>query len=147
MKKILPQANTLETVLKVFLYAGLKPNCTKEDIADYCSFDIRQADYYLSACIYLGLFDEHGKLTDKGQEIMDGEDGTYRERIYELILNDELIGRFFVHKLLFPQDDIKAYAANLTREFFPEYGDAVIERRSSALVGWCDTIAAYLKMK
>lgn len=147
MKRILPQANTLETVLKVFLYAGLKPNCTKEDIAEYCQFDPRQADYYLGACIYLGLFDENGQLTPLGAEIIEKDDSSYRDRIYEIILRDPLIGAFFVHMLVFPDDDIKAYAAKLTASMFPEYGDAVINRRSSALVGWCVEIAKYLKLK
>jgi len=147
MKKILPQANTLETVLKVFLYAGLKPNCTKEDIAEYCQFDPRQADYYLGACIYLGLFDMNGKLTPAGEDILEADGSSYRERIYELILNDQLIGAFFVHMIVFPDDNIKAFAANLTAKMFPEYGEAVINRRSSALVGWCVEIAKYLKLK
>lgn len=147
MKRILPQANTLETVLKVFLYAGLKPNCSKEDIADYCQFELRQADYYLGACIYLGLFDEEGKLTPIGTEIIEANDSSYRDRIYEIILNDSLIGAFFVHMLVFPEDDIKAYAARLTANMYPEYGEAVINRRSSALVGWCVEIAKYLKLK
>ena len=142
-KKILPQANTLDTVIKVFLYAGLKTDCTKEDIADFCQFDIRQSDYYLGACIYLGLFDEHGELTCLGQEILDGDEELLKKRIYELILNDELIGKFFTHMILFPRDDIRAFAAKLTREYFPQYGDAVINRRSSCLVGWCKEIQDY----
>lgn len=147
MQKLLPQANTLETVLKVFLYAGLKPNCTKEDIAEYCNFDPRQSDYYLSACIYLGLFGEDGNLTTLGREILETEDGSYRDRIYEIILNDPLIGAFFVHMLVFPGDDIKRFAANLTSKMYPQYGKAVIDRRSSALVGWCIEIADHLKLK
>lgn len=146
MKKILPQANTLDTVLKVFLYAGLKPNCTKEDIADYCQFDTRQSDYYLGACIYLGLFDENGELTEIGNKILQ-VGTTYRDRIYEIIINDPLIGKFFTHMMLFPDDDIKAFAAKLTSSMYPEYGEAVINRRSSALVGWCVEIAKYLKIK
>lgn len=144
MKRILPQANTLATVLKVFLYAGIKANCTKEDIAEYCCFDIRQADYYLGACIYLGLFTEKCELSDLGREILNTEDGSYKARVYELILNDELIGKIFTHKLLFPKSDIKQYAADITRQMYPEYGDAVINRRSSCLVGWCSEIMEYL---
>ena len=57
MKKLLPQANDLEKVINVFVYTLSKSNCTKQDIADFCQFDIRQADYYLGACHYLNLLD------------------------------------------------------------------------------------------
>ena len=56
MKKLLPQANSLDTVIKVFVYVASKQSCTQSDIADFCSFEPRQAAYYLNACYYFMSF-------------------------------------------------------------------------------------------
>lgn len=147
MKKILPQANTFDTVIKVFMFAGLKTNYTKQDIADFCQFDPRQSDYYLGTCIYYGLFDGQGILTPLGQEILQTDRTHCRERLYELIIGDELSGKFFAHLLLYPMKSLKEhreYAAKLTTALYPQYSDAVIERRSSCMLGWCYEILDYL---
>ena len=150
MKKILPQANTFDTVIRVFMFAGIKTNYTKQDIADFCQFDIRQADYYLGTCIYFGLFDSNGKLTVLGNDILNNDRIHCRERLYELVIGDELTGKIFAHMLLFPRkslQDIRKYAAALTRQRYDNYSDAVIERRSSCIVGWCYEILDYLQIK
>lgn len=147
MKKILPQANTFDTVIKVFMFAGLKANYTKQEIADFCQFDPRQSDYYLGTCIYYGLFDEHGVLTTLGQDILNNDRNHCKERLYELVMGDELSGKFFAHLLLYPMKDIKehrAFVAKLTADLYPLYSDAVIQRRSSCMLGWCYEILDYL---
>lgn len=55
MKKILIQANNLDRVIDIFMYIYLHQGCSKQDIADYCSFSLRQVDYYVNACKYLDL--------------------------------------------------------------------------------------------
>lgn len=150
MKKILPQANTFDTVIRVFMFAGIKTNYTKQDIADFCQFDLRQADYYLSTCIYFGLFDNNGKLTALGDAILNNDRIHCRERLYELVIGDDLTGKIFAHMLLFPRKsllEIRKYASALTRERYANYSDAVIERRSSCIVGWCYEILDYLQIK
>lgn len=149
MKRILPQANSLDTVIKVFMFAGIKHNFTKEEIADYFNFDIRQSDYYLGACIYLGLFDEDLQLTETGRDIIENDLTHCKERIYELVITDSLASHFFAKVALFPslgEKGIDNYAASLTRKQY-DYSDAVIERRSSAMVGWCEEILDYIKKK
>lgn len=146
-RKLLPQANTLKLIIKTFLFAGLKPDYTKEEIAEFNDFDPRQSDYYLGACIYLGLFDEEGKLTDIGQDIINNDRDHCKERIYELIIQDELTGKFFTRLALFPDesyDEAKKYAAELTRQYYT-YSDSVICRRSSAMLGWCKEILDHIK--
>ncbi len=147
MKKILPQANNFETIVRVFLFAGIKERYIKEDIAKFCNFDIRQADYYLGACIYLGLFDENGELTDIGRDIINNDRDHCKERLYELVICDELAGRIFARIALsknYDLNEIRKYAANLTKERY-DYSDAVINRRSSAIVGWCEEILEHIK--
>lgn len=139
MKKLLPQANNLDTVVKVFVYACNKINCTQNDIASFCGFEPRQAAYYLNACFFLGLIDSKGDVSELGEEIL-ATPSNVKLRVYELIINDPLIGEIFAHKLIFPTDDNKAFAVDWLKKNFPDYSQAVIERRASTLLNWCDEI-------
>jgi hypothetical protein len=147
MKKLLPQANSFETIVRVFLFAGIKERYIKDDIAEFCNFDRRQADYYLGACMYVGLFDEDGLLTSVGRDIIENDRAHCRERLYELVITDELAGKFFAKMATTKHYDInriREYAANLTKDRY-NYSDAVINRRSSAMVGWCEEILEYVR--
>lgn len=88
MKKILPQANNLNTLIKVFIYYSNKKECSLQDIADFCNFEIRQASYYLNACVFLGLIDEDNKLSQIGKEIIT-DVSTIRQSIYIRIITDD----------------------------------------------------------
>lgn len=138
MKKLLPQANNLDTVIKVFIYFGNKDNCTIQDIANFIDFEPRQAQYYLSACIYLDLIDETPKLTDFGKSLFD-DPSLIKDKIYERIISDEIIGKIFAHLLLF-NVDIKDYSFKIIKMYYPDYSDAVIERRASTIKNWCEVI-------
>ena len=139
MKKLLPQANNLDTIVKVFIYACNKINCSQNDIAEFCHFEPRQAAYYLNACYYLGILDENGHKNELSEDILK-DSSRVKLRVYERIINDPIIGEIFTRKLLFPEDDNKAFANEWLRRNYPEYSDAVIERRASTLINWCDEI-------
>ena len=139
MKKLLPQANSLDTVIKVFIYACSKKACTQADIAEFCSFEPRQAAYYLNACYYLGLVDENGSNTELGTEIMNNID-ELKQQIYWLILKDDVIGTVFNYKLIFPNKDARQFTIDYLSKLYPEYSEAVIHRRASTLLNWCDEI-------
>lgn len=138
MKKLLPQANNLDTLIKVFIYFGNKENCSIQDIADFIGFEPRQAQYYLSACIYLDLIDETPKLTEFGESLFDTP-SLIKDRIYERIISDEIIGKIFAHALLF-SNDLKKYSYSIIKKYYPDYSDAVIERRGSTIDNWCEKI-------
>jgi hypothetical protein len=36
----------------------MHPECTHQDVADYCGFTLRQVQYYANACKYLDLINE-----------------------------------------------------------------------------------------
>lgn len=139
MKRLLPQANNLDTVVKVFVYACNKVNCTQQDIAKFCGFKPRQAAYYLNACYYLGLLDENGNPNELSEDILKNP-SQVKLRVYEQIINAPLIGEIFAHMLLFPEDDNKAFAVRWIEKTYPEYGEAVINRRASTLLNWCEEI-------
>lgn len=139
MKKLLPQANSLDTVIKVFVYACTKKECSQADIAKFCSFEPRQAAYYLNACYYLGLVDDKGSVTELGKEILENPD-EIKQQVYWLIINDEIIGSVFNYKLIFPNKDAREFTIKWLGEKYPDYSTAVIERRASTLLNWCDEI-------
>ena len=138
MKKLLPQSNNLDTLIKVFIYFGNKKDCTVQEIADFIEFEPRQAQYYLSACIYLDLIDETPELTEFGKSLFD-EPALIKNKIYERIISDEVIGKIFAHLLLF-NDELKEYSYKIIKNYYPDYSDAVIERRASTLLNWCKEI-------
>lgn len=70
MKKLLPQANTLATVIRTFKLIANMNGCTLNDIANFNQFELRQASYYSNACYFLDLIDKDLNLTSMGKDIM-----------------------------------------------------------------------------
>lgn len=147
MKKILIQANKLDTVIDTFVYIYIHPECTKEELADYCGFSLRQADYYTNACKYLDLLDESLKPTPLAKDIFNNHPAQVTDRVYERIIGDELMGKIFARMIMLPNDDIKDYSEGLVKEAFPGYSNTVYERRSDNIVKWCSKIITYIKNK
>lgn len=144
MKKLLPQANSLETVIRVFIYVDTLGSSSVDDIAKFIGFEPRQASYYLNACYYLDLVDSDGQVTDFGHDIA-SDPVNLENRIYERIITDSLIGKIFAHMLLFPKEPELDYAKDIVYEQYgSQYGDAVIARRASTLVSWCKEVLSHL---
>ena len=144
MKKLLPQANTLATVIRTFKLIGNTTNCTLADIASFNNFELRQASYYSNACYFLDLIDEDLKLTPVGEDIM-ADPQNAKVRIYELIIKHELTGQIFAKTALYPKRKVIKDCKELVRSLYPEYGEAVIDRRTKCLIGWCEEILDYMK--
>ena len=68
-------------------------------------------------------------------------------RIYELIIEHELIGRLFSKTALYPKNVAIAKGKSLVKSLYPKYGEAVIDRRTRCLIGWCEEIIDYMKMR
>lgn len=144
MKKLLPQANSLDVVIETFKYCVEHPFYSKKDLAEHLGYNPRQVDYYLNACFYLDILDQNGKPTDYSINLYRlGEQ--LRLGIYERILNDSLIGLVFTHYLVFPASEIKSFAINVVSSHYPEYKDAVIKRRVSTVLAWCDEIMTFVR--
>lgn len=144
MKKLLPQANTLATVIRTFKLIGNTMNCTLSDIADFNQFDKRQAAYYANACFFLDLTDENIHLSPLGEEIM-AEPKNAKVRIYELIIKHELIGQLFAKTALYSKRIAVKEGKEIVKSLYPEYREAVIDRRTRCLIGWCEEIIEYMK--
>lgn len=144
MRKLLPQANTLATVIRTFKLIGNTMNCTLADIASFNNFELRQASYYSNACYFLDLIDEDLELTPLGEDIMT-EPKNAKVRIYELIIKHELIGQLFAKTALYPKRRVIKDCKELVRSLYPDYGEAVIDRRTRCLIGWCEEIIDYMR--
>ena len=144
MKKLLPQANSLDVVIDTFKYCIEHPTFSKNDLAEHIGYRPRQVDYYLNACIYLELLDSDGKPTDYSMRLYELGD-RLRLGIYERILNDFLIGRIFTHYLVFPASEVKDFAFHEVLTLYPDYKEAVIKRRVGTIISWCDEIMAFVK--
>ena len=119
MKKLLPQANTLSLVIRTFRLIANSTNCTLDEIADFNDFEKRQASYYSNACLFLGLINEDLSLTSLGKEIILNPSET-KVRIYELIIEHELIGRLFSKTALYPKNVAIAKRKSLVKSLYPK---------------------------
>ena len=147
MHKILIQANNLDTVIDIFMYLYLHPNSKKEDLADYFDITLRQVDYYINACRYLGLVDDELHTTPLAKDIFQNYPAEITEMVYTLVISDEVMSKVFSRLLMFPNMDHSEYAKNLVKNYFPGYSETVYTRRSDNIIKWCKKIIDYIKHK
>ena len=147
MGKILIQANNLDTVIDTFMYIYMHPGCTKQELADYCGFTLRQVDYYTNACKYLDLINDDWNKTSLAIDIFTNNPAEISERVYARIISDELMGQIFARIYVLPNEDPSAFAMELTKEYYPGYSEAVYERRSDNIVKWCKRIIEKMNTK
>lgn len=143
MKKLLPQANSINTIVDTFIFLSTYHDINVKTLSEFCHFDPRQSSYYINACFYLGLIDEKKKLTELGKNIV--LSGEIKLQIYLLILQDQLISKVFTFSLLKPNDDVRKYCEKIIKQNYPEYSDAVIVRRSSTILAWIKQIKDFIE--
>lgn len=145
MKKILIQANNLDTVIDVFMYIYLHPKCKKQEIANYCGFTPRQVDYYVNACKYLDLLNYDWSPTSLAIHMFETRPAEITECVYERIINDELMGQIYKMMVESPTVNHLEFAKELVMDYFPGLSEAVYVRRSDNIVKWCKKIINYNK--
>ena len=115
MGKILIQANNLDMVIDTFMYIYMHPGCSKQELADYCGFTLRQADYYTNACKYLDLINDDWSKTPLSIDIFTNNPAEISERVYARIISDELMGQIFARMYVLPNEDPTIFALELTK--------------------------------
>ena len=145
MRKIVIQANNLDTVIDTFMYIYLHPGCGKKEVADYCGFTLRQVDYYTNACKYLDLINNDWTPTPLAKDIFENYQAEVKERVYIRIIEDELIGQIYKKMIDYPNDDISNYAKDLVMDYYPGLSESVYNRRSDNIVKWCQKIISHYK--
>lgn len=147
MKKLLIQANNLDTVIDVFMYIFLHQGCKNTEIANFCGFSLRQVDYYTNACKYLDLINNDWTPTELAKDIFNNNPAEVTERVYQRIIEDEIIGEIYKEIETNPENYPRDYARELVMKHFPGYSDAVYNRRSDNMIKWCVKIYKYLNNK
>ena len=85
------------------------------------------------------------KLTPLGVKLME-DPKLAKIQIYELIIKHELIGKIFAKRALYSREIVLKEGKDIVRSLYPEYGEAVIERRTKCLIGWCEEIIEFIKV-
>ena len=146
MKKLLPQANSLSTVIDVFIYVSTMTKWTLNDVAEFCKFDVRQSSYYINACYYLSLLNEDGTLSEDGKAVISNP-SKIKENVYQRVVSDTLVSKVFAKLLVEGESGLKEFTIKTIKQAYPEYSDAVVIRRSSTLINWCIEIRDYIARK
>lgn len=132
-----PQANNFEKVLMVINIDD------PEKLKDYHYMTIylddisdRQVDYYISACIYLGLISRNKEFTDLGNKIRNKIGIEQEAEISRVIVSNEVFGDiYFQQKFLgteLERDDI----IDIMKEKLEFNSKAMFERRASTIISW-----------
>ena len=130
-------------VIDVFMYIYQHPTCTKQELADYCGFTLRQADYYTNACKYLDLINDDWSATELAKDIFENNPAEVTERVYKRITEDEMIGQIYQRMIDYPDSNISEFAKDIVMDYYPGFSDAVYDRRSDNMVKWCKKIINY----
>ena len=75
------------------------------------------------------------------------EPRSVKVNVYEIIIRHELIGQLFAKTALYSKRIAVRDGKELVRAIYPDYGEAVIDRRTRCLIGWCEEIIEYMKSK
>ena len=102
-------------VIDTFMYIYMHPECNKQELADYCGFTLRQADYYTNACKYLDLINDDWSKTSLAIDIFTNNPAEISERVYARIISDELMGQIFARIYVLPNEDPSTFALELTK--------------------------------
>jgi len=135
-----PQANDFN---KIFTIIGTD----EEKLKDYSYMQVllgditgRQVDYYLSACVYLGLITHEKKYTDEGNKIRKMSGMNRIAATCRLVVSDEIFGMvYFESKLLgveLERDDIVA----IMKDYISFESEAMYVRRASTVHSWVQWI-------
>jgi len=137
-----PQANDFEKVINVIELIGLGQN-TKENLADFFSFDPRQSDYYFNAVKYLGLADKKQAamfLTKLGKEILKMSRSERHAALIKEIFKRKVFYESYkvIERDNYSIEDI----VETMKKFGVLKGKSIItlERRAQTIISWCNWI-------
>ena len=143
MRKLLPQANSIDKIIDSFIFLANYQNYTSSAHAEFCHFHPRQSAYYTNACFYLELIDEKRNISEKGRKILESK--KVKQGIIETIFVDDLFNKVFSKFVFESKKEASRFGAQLLKDTYPEYSDDVIKRRLSTLLAWCEQIKQYIR--
>ncbi|OHD12000.1 MAG: translation elongation factor [Spirochaetes bacterium GWD1_27_9] len=146
-----PQADKFERIIDL-LGLLVEKDLTKDEISENYQFDIRQADYYTNAGIYLNLIDKYTSneskeilysLSNKGRQIMRQKHKNKYLSLVKCILEHEIFNKVLTKYIKNGNLPIKKEVIEIMKNsyiFNVGKDSTTIERRSSSVIGWVDWI-------
>lgn len=136
-----PQADDFEKVIKLINLENIEKYNDKialsmilGDIAD------RQVQYYLSACMYLGILDEKKNLTPKGVSIRKLNYAGQVVELSRIIISDEIFGEvYFMQKYLevkLNREDV----IGIMKKKISFNSEELYKRRAQTVIKWIEWI-------
>ncbi len=143
-----PQANSFDRVINLCELLNQKDSLTKEIVTQNYDFDRRQADYYLNAGKYLGLFDrrrEHDSsifyLTKEGRNLFEVSIFDRQIKLIKLILSFRVFNKtlkvYFKNAVMPEKAEIVEIMRNANLRHITE---STYTRRSSTIISWINWI-------
>lgn len=137
-----PQADDFEKVINIIELVNSGVN-TKEDFADYFSFEPRQADYYFNATRYLELvYLESGLiyLTKLGGDLLKMTRSKRHENLIKQILKHKVF--YDTYKTMEAKDTNIVEVVEIMRKNSVLKGNSIetLKRRAQTIISWCQWI-------
>ena len=82
------------------------------------------------------------------EDIFKNNPQNVKERVYERVILDDLMGQVYARLYVLPDSDIDAFAQTLVSEYHPEIvSSSTFERRAHNIVLWCKRIINSMNYK
>ncbi len=136
-----PQANDFNKVIKILETDEkfLNDKIYLQEVIDVST--VRQVQYYISACQFLGLIDENNQFSDMAKYI---KSSCYENKIMSLsrlIVTAPVFGEVFFKKYIYNEASSQDEIAQLISDLWnSEDSFAVCYRRASTVRRWLDWI-------
>ncbi len=132
-----PQANDFDKVLKIVnveLPEKLKDygymSVYLDDVSD------RQVDYYISACIYLGIINKNKEFSRLGERLRNEVGIEQMAEIARIICSDEVFGYVYFKQKFIGTEFDKEEIIEIMKERIEFQSEAMYERRASTIMSW-----------
>ena len=132
-----PQANDFQKVISII---NIDDDEKLKDYGYMCIYlgeiSPRQVDYYISACIYIGLLDEHKAFTELGQRLHQMGTTDKMAELARYIISDEIFGTVYFRQKLLGFDLETEDVVDIMKEYIVFESEAMYKRRASTVLSW-----------
>ena len=132
-----PQANDFQKIISIL---NIEEVDKLKDYSLMCVYlgDIspRQVDYYLTACIYLGLINEEKEFTDTGFHLHILGATDQMAELARYIISDEIFGTVYFRQKLLGFDLDLEDVMDIMKEHVSFDSEAMYRRRASTVMSW-----------
>ena len=146
-RRLAPQADDLNKIMQLLLAID-EGNTTRDDIAIYFNFDVRQSSYYAEAAEYLGLIirrNGEASFTERGADFLLASIDEKSLYVAKLIVNSwifqELNALARAHGSFSATDIEHVLTKAQDGHGKPRYSGSIIPRRRGTIIAWVRWLA------